>query len=113
MAQALNGKDAWQRLNAEHFDLVLSDWNMPELDGLALCRLIRQSRRPVYLYVILCTANTRKSDFITGMDAGADDFVVKPIDFSDLRVRVRAAERILELQTELARNNSLQTLNIN
>jgi sigma-B regulation protein RsbU (phosphoserine phosphatase) len=109
---AANGGAAWTASNESHFDLIISDWNMPEMDGLALCRLIRQHPQPFYRYIILCTGNSQKSDFIQGMEAGADDFVVKPIDFAELRVRVRAAERILTLQTELAgQNESLKTLN--
>jgi sigma-B regulation protein RsbU (phosphoserine phosphatase) len=107
-----SGGAAWSASNESHFDLIISDWNMPEMDGLALCRLIRQNPQPFYRYVILCTGNSQKSDFIRGMEAGADDFVVKPIDFAELRVRVRAAERILTLQMELAgQNDSLKTLN--
>jgi sigma-B regulation protein RsbU (phosphoserine phosphatase) len=107
-----SGEAAWRASNEGHFDLIISDWNMPEMDGLALCRLIRQNPQPFYRYVILCTGNSQRSDFIQGMEAGADDFVVKPIDFAELRVRVRAAERILTLQMELAgQNESLKTLN--
>jgi phosphoserine phosphatase RsbU/P len=112
VSTAANGEEAWKALNVSFFNLIISDWNMPELDGLALCRLIRQDPHPFYRYVILCTGNNQKSDFITGMEAGADDFIVKPIDFAELRVRVRAAERILELQTEMAaQNDSLRALN--
>jgi phosphoserine phosphatase RsbU/P len=107
-----SGAAAWAASNESHFDLIISDWNMPGMDGLALCRLIRQTPQPFYRYLILCTGNNQKSDFIQGMEAGADDFVVKPIDFAELRVRIRAAERILTLQKELAgQNDSLKTLN--
>jgi phosphoserine phosphatase RsbU/P len=107
-----SGAAAWSASNESHFDLIISDWNMPGMDGLALCRLIRQNPQPFYRYLILCTGNNQKSDFLQGMEAGADDFVVKPIDFAELRVRIRAAERILTLQKELAgQNDSLKTLN--
>ena len=109
---ATNGREAWQLLNRDHFDLVISDWNMPEIDGLELCRLIRNMAEAPYRYIILCTANDRRGDFLTGMDAGADDFMVKPIDGGELRARLRAAERILELQAGLAgQNRSLRKLN--
>ena len=107
-----SGAQAWSASNESHFDLIISDWNMPGMDGLALCRLIRQNPQPFYRYLMLCTGNNQKSDFIQGMDAGADDFIVKPIDFAELRVRIRAAERILTLQKELeGQNDGLKTLN--
>ena len=109
---AANGREAWELLTRDHFDLVISDWNMPEIDGLELCRLIRNSADAPYRYVILCTGNDQRADFITGMDAGADDFMVKPVDTGELRARLRAAERILELQAGLeAQNRSLRKLN--
>jgi sigma-B regulation protein RsbU (phosphoserine phosphatase) len=111
-APAGNGREAWQMLNRDHYDLVISDWNMPEIDGLELCRLIRNMKGAPYRYIILCTANDRRGDFLTGMDAGADDFMVKPIDNDELRARVRVAERILELQAGLAsQNRTLRKLN--
>jgi sigma-B regulation protein RsbU (phosphoserine phosphatase) len=111
LATAADGSQAWELLAQQPFDLVVCDWNMPAMNGLELCRRIRQSEWPSYLYVILCTAMNQKADFLAGMEAGADDFVVKPIDFADLRVRVRAADRILRLQSELsAQNKSLREL---
>jgi phosphoserine phosphatase RsbU/P len=108
---ASNGLEAWERLAHESFDLLVCDWNMPVMDGVELCRRIRHADWGSYVYVILCTAMNQKADFLAGMEAGADDFVVKPIDFADLRVRVRAAERILQLQSELsAQNKSLREL---
>lgn len=108
---ASNGLEAWERLTRESFDLLVCDWNMPVMDGVELCRRIRHADWGSYVYVILCTAMNQKADFLAGMEAGADDFVVKPIDFADLRVRVRAAERILQLQSELsAQNKSLREL---
>ena len=109
---AANGREAWELLTQDHFDLVISDWNMPEIDGLELCRLIRNSVDAPYRYVILCTGKDQRADFITGMDAGADDFMVKPVDTGELRARLRAAERILELQAGLeGQNRSLRKLN--
>jgi phosphoserine phosphatase RsbU/P len=108
---ASNGLEAWERLERESFDLLVCDWNMPLMDGVELCRRIRHAEWGSYVYVILCTAMNQKADFLAGMEAGADDFVVKPIDFADLRVRVRAAERILQLHFELsAQNKSLREL---
>ncbi len=109
---AADGASAWSLLQANRFDLVISDWNMPQMDGLALCRLIRQRPDCLYRYVILCTGNNQKSDFFVGMEAGADDFITKPIDAAELRVRVHAAERILRLQLNLeGQNRTLKRLN--
>jgi sigma-B regulation protein RsbU (phosphoserine phosphatase) len=108
---AVNGVAAWEKLTRESFDLLICDWNMPLMDGVELCRRIRHDDRISYVYVILCTAMNQKADFLAGMEAGADDFVVKPIDFADLRVRIRAAERIIHLHSELsAQNKSLREL---
>lgn len=108
---ASDGLEAWDRLHRERFDLLICDWNMPVMDGVELCRRIRKTEWGSYVYVILCTSMNQKSDFLAGMEAGADDFVVKPIDFADLRVRVRAAERVIQLQSELSmQNTSLREL---
>jgi len=110
---ASNGEEAWQLLKNSPIDLLVSDWDMPVLDGLNLCRRIRQNTIQRYIYVILCTAKSEKQDFIVGMDAGADDFVVKPIDFAELGVRIRAGQRVLQLQTELAnQNRALMDVNL-
>lgn len=107
-----NGKEAWEILQKGDFDLVLSNWRMSGMDGPELCRLIRQSPNPRYHYIILYSPDTDKLDFVSGMDAGADDFISNPFDAARLRVRIRAAERILDLQQELAQQNaSLNSLN--
>ena len=112
VALADNGKEAWDMLNHAEFDLVLSNWTLSELDSLGLCRLIRQSPNPTYRYVILYTSEGAEIDFMIGMDAGADDFITTPFDSARLRLRVRAAERILNLQRTLAEQNaSLNSLN--
>ena len=109
---ARNGKEAWDLLNQAEFDLVLSNWTLSELDSLSLCRLIRQSTSPTYRYIILYTSESPELDFVIGMDAGADDFITNPFDSARLRVRVRAAERILNLQRTLAEQNAgLNSLN--
>jgi sigma-B regulation protein RsbU (phosphoserine phosphatase) len=102
---ASDGSEAWGKLTSQRSDLLVCDWNMPVMTGLELCRKIRESDWPSYVYVILCTSMNQKADFLAGMEAGADDFIVKPVDFADLRVRIRAAERMLELQRELSSQN--------
>ena len=109
---ARDGLEAWERFNNGDFSFVITDWMMPGFDGLELCRRIRTSIRPNYVYVIMVTSNSGQEDLITGMGAGADDFIVKPIDRRELQVRMRAAERILKLQQELRdKNQQLETIN--
>ncbi len=95
--------DGQQALNQLHEygapRLVISDWTMPGMDGLELCRQIRQGGLPGYVYFILLTGRTRTQDIITGLSAGADDFIIKPFEPAELLVRVRAGERIVGLET--------------
>lgn len=102
---AENGRDAWRMVSQIEFDLVISNWTLQETDGIGLCRLIRQNSTPSYCYVILYTSNPEQLDYITGMDAGVDDIVSSPFDQGRLRLRIRAAERIINLQRELGGQN--------
>ncbi len=102
---AENGVQAWELFQAGDFALVLTDWMMPEMDGLELVRRIRASQREAYTYVIMLTAKSETSEIVEGMEAGADDFVAKPFDRNELRVRVRAGERIVRLERTLAEHN--------
>ena len=106
---AKNGADAWERFQAEEFPLVITDWMMPECTGIELLRRIRAADRPGYVYVILLTSRSEKEDILEGMEAGADDFVTKPFDQDELRVRVRAGERIVELERRLLHSEKLAT----
>jgi sigma-B regulation protein RsbU (phosphoserine phosphatase) len=109
---AETGAEAWLLFQQHDIALVISDWMMPEMDGLELVRRIRACQRPGYVYVILLTARSRKEDIIRGMEAGADDFLVKPFDREELRVRLRAGERMVQLEHSLARrNDELETAN--
>jgi DNA-binding response OmpR family regulator len=74
---------------------------MPEMDGLELCRKIRAQKRASYTYIILLTALSGKANYLEGMEAGADDFVVKPFDADELKARLRVGQRILGLQLEV------------
>lgn len=102
---APDGAEAWRLFREQEFPLVLSDWVMPEMDGLELIRHIRDRASGAYVYIILLTARSEKQDVIEGLEAGANDFVTKPFDRGELRVRVRAGERIIELEQELAAQN--------
>lgn len=81
--------------------IVLSDWLMPELDGLELCRRIRSVPGRPYTYFILQTSRSGRESFLEAMDAGVDDFVTKPVPADELKARLRVAERILGLREEL------------
>lgn len=96
-----NGTDAWkviQQTNAPN--MAVLDWIMPGMDGIELCRRIRQAQGP-YRYLLLLTARDNKQDVVAGLEAGADDYLTKPFDVDELRARVRAGRRILDLQDAL------------
>ncbi|MBI3654544.1 MAG: response regulator [Acidobacteria bacterium] len=98
---------ALQEKDAPH--LVILDWMMPNLDGLELCRKLRQDPTKQSTYIIMLTAKSEKKDIITGLEEGADDYITKPFDREELRVRVRVGARIVELQQTLAdRVNELE-----
>jgi DNA-binding response OmpR family regulator len=98
---AADGEQAWAAFQAAQPGLILADWLMPGLSGLELCRMIRAERRPRYPYIILITALSGKGSYLEGMNAGADDFVTKPYDLDEMAARLRVAERIISLQTEV------------
>lgn len=100
-----NGTQAWEQFQSGQFSLVLTDWEMPEVDGLELVRRIRGSEREEYTYIIMLTAKSETSEIVEGMETGADDFVTKPFDRNELRVRVRAGQRIVDLERSLAEHN--------
>jgi two-component system NtrC family sensor kinase len=102
---AENGVEAWRQFTGGEFPVVISDWMMPEMDGVELIQRIRSSQRPGYVYTILLTAKSEKEDLVRGMEAGADDFLTKPFDRDELRVRLRAGERIIQLEQTLAEQN--------
>jgi len=98
-----NGADAWRLLqNPDAPNLVLLDWILPGLDGIELCHRIRTlGANGTYIYTVMLTAKDRKQDLLTAMAAGADDYLAKPVEPSELRARILVAKRILELQQSL------------
>jgi diguanylate cyclase (GGDEF)-like protein len=99
---AADGAEAWDLLQQPNAPfLAILDWMMPGLTGPAVCRDLRQLRKEPYTYVLLLTARTNKEDVIEGMNSGVDDYVTKPFDAQELKVRLRAGRRILDLQAEL------------
>ena len=100
---AHSGAEAWELLRAEDTPaLAILDWIMPPLDGPDVCRLLRRERPLVPTYVILLTSRDSRADLTEGLDAGADDYLVKPFDPEELRARVHVGIRILTLQERLA-----------
>ena len=95
-----NGKEAWDAYRKGRFRIVISDVLMPEVDGLELCRRIRQHKQSKYTYILMITALIGKKDYLEGMDAGADDFVTKPFDADELKARLRVAQRIISFQEQ-------------
>src|ERR1700677_1167294 len=109
---ATDGQRAWELVKQADISFIVSDWLMPHLPGVDLCRKIRAAPLDRYIYIILCTSKGARSDLIEGMDAGADDFLVKPIGNEELCVRIRAGERVLRLQQKLAdKNHDLAGMN--
>ncbi len=96
---AREGAEALAILERGECRLVISDWVMPGMDGLELCRRIRAGNFAGYLYVILLTSRSDSQDIVEGLSAGADEFLTKPFDPEELRVRIRTGERILALET--------------
>lgn len=94
-----NGTAALARIEQGDIRFVITDWEMPQMNGLALCQAIRRKAASGYVYVVLLTSNGSSQEIVEGMSAGADDFVVKPFNHAELKARVRAGERVLALET--------------
>ena len=109
---ATGGLEAQRKFAEGRFPLVVTDWDMPGPDGGELCRQIRDAALPSYTYIVFLTSRQRKHDLIEALSAGADDFISKPFHPQELRVRLRAAERILSLESDLREvNRDLAVLN--
>lgn len=96
-----DGGKAWKAWQQEEYSLLISDWIMPDIDGLELCKRIRAQPSLQYTYIILLTWMDGKGSYLEGMDAGADDFITKPFDEEQLAARLRVAERIVALHQKL------------
>ena len=102
----LSGSEAWGLILSQDWRLIITDWVMPEVDGLELCRRIRARQGRPYNYVIIWTGRTGRSQRLQGLAAGADDFLSKPVDEDELAVRLVIAQRILGVQGELEEQNA-------
>ncbi len=100
---AQNGIEAWQQLQTDTtLRLAVLDWMMPGMDGIDVCRKVRQGQHERYIYIILLTARDAKEDLVEALEAGADDYVTKPFNREELRSRLRVGERVLALEQALA-----------
>ncbi len=105
---AASGSEAWEIFDREPIRVLVSDWMMPGMDGLELCRKVRGRPKTDYTYFILLTAiNTGRDNLRQAMDAGIDDFLVKPLDREAIIMRLRVAERILEFTRQIRQLNEL------
>lgn len=105
--EAGSGEEALALCATLPVDLVVSDWIMPGMSGLAFCRAFRELPRESYGYFILLTSKSEKGEIARGLDAGADDFLTKPVNADELRARIVAGERILRMERELKEKNRL------
>lgn len=96
---AADGREALELLRQNPVRMVITDWMMPNMDGVALCRAIRGMPLPNYVYIIMLTARSETTDVIEGLSAGADEFLAKPVDLAELQIRIRTGARILALES--------------
>ncbi|MCX7972956.1 MAG: diguanylate cyclase [Candidatus Aminicenantes bacterium] len=110
---AFDGLEAWNLLTTEALEMALLDWVMPGINGLELCRRLRQKnelKEFEYTYIILLTAKDERQDLIEGLNAGADDYVTKPFDLFELKARLNAGRRIVELYRLLKKQATIDSL---
>jgi len=107
VVEAATAEEAHSTFRAYSPDLVISDWGMTGMTGPDLCRWVRSIQCESYVYFILLTSKSEKTDVATALDAGADDFLIKPITPAELRGRTAAGRRILRMERELRRQNKL------
>ncbi|MGV3605672.1 MAG: diguanylate cyclase [Planctomycetaceae bacterium] len=113
VSEASNGSDALNLIEKECPQYLISDWEMPYMDGLELCRLVRQRESTNYVFTILLTGRAFPNDIIAGLDAGADEFIKKPVDRAEILARLRSGSRVIALEKRLhqiANIDSLTTL---
>ncbi|HSH58364.1 MAG TPA: diguanylate cyclase [Acidimicrobiales bacterium] len=103
---AEDGEQAWDLYSRHSPDVVITDWMMPHLDGTELCRRVRSDPTARYTYIVLLTTLAAGDDLLVGMESGADDYLVKPLDPAHLKARLTAAERVTKVHAKLAASSS-------
>lgn len=96
---AFDGCEAFRLVRTGEFRMVVTDWEMPEMNGLELCRHIREKAASGYVYIILLTSNSGTQNIVQGLEAGADDYIVKPFEPEELSLRLRVGQRVLTLES--------------
>jgi diguanylate cyclase (GGDEF)-like protein len=96
-----NGTEALDKMTARYYPMLVTDWEMPEMDGVALCKAVRNMQLDGYVYALLLTARDSKEHIIAGLEAGADDYLIKPVHEPELIARLNAGRRILNLEHSL------------
>jgi diguanylate cyclase (GGDEF)-like protein len=96
-----NGSEALDKMSKRYYSMLVTDWEMPEMDGIALCKAVRNMRLDGYVYALLLTARDSKEHIIAGLEAGADDYLIKPVHEAELIARLNAGRRILNLEHSL------------
>ena len=113
VVSAQNGREALDLFKQSFFPMVLTDWMMPEMDGIELVRAIRNHESSGYVFIVFLTSKDAKDDIITGLEAGADDYLTKPFHNSELMARLKTGKRILDLERSLKKaNEDIRVLSI-
>src|SRR6185503_11029796 len=99
---AHDGEEAWRIIDQGGIAMAILDWMMPGADGPELCRRLRKDERHAHMHLILLTARNSREDVVAGLDAGADDYLIKPFNLEELRARVHVGIRVIGLQDRLA-----------
>jgi two-component system, cell cycle response regulator len=111
VVEAKDGQYAWELFEREPFQIVITDWMMPRLDGPGLIQKIRSSNQQNYTYIIMLTAIDDKPNIVIGLEAGADEYLTKPFDAKELLARVASGERIIKLEEQLIKaRRQMETL---
>ena len=97
-----DGRQALAAIEAECPDFLVTDWEMPNIDGLELCQRVRRLQLPHYVYILFLTVKSASEDMIEGLEVGADDFLSKPASRGELLARMRAGARVIELERRLS-----------
>lgn len=106
VSEATDGTHAWEAYKLHHFEVIVSDYLMPEMDGLELCRQVRLGPHHEYTYFLIVSARSQAENLLAGFKSGVDDYLAKPVSELDLQCRMLAAERVCEIHRKLAHSNA-------
>ncbi|MGB6452476.1 MAG: diguanylate cyclase [Steroidobacteraceae bacterium] len=110
---AANGEEAFKKVSTGQIQMMVTDWDMPGMDGVTLCQRVREAQLPRYLYVLLLTGHGSTESLVTGLEAGADDYIRKPPNEAELLARLKAGQRVVRLEQSLRdANEKIQILSI-